>query len=87
MKKKILYILSRPPSQGSISLLSTDPSSQNNVSVVLIQDGIQHKSIPFSRVFALIDDVSSEKSVSPFPSVSYQDLLSMIFEADRVAVL
>lgn len=85
--KKILYILGKPPGQESLSLLSTDSSSPNDVSVVLIQDGIKHTGLPFSRVFTLLDDVSSEKSISPFPSVSYQDLLRMIFEADTVAVL
>ena len=83
----MLYIVGKSPSQESVSLLSTDISSQNDVSVVLIQDGIKHTSIPFSHVFTLRDDVSSEKSVSSFPSVTYQDLLRMIFEADMVAVL
>jgi hypothetical protein len=85
--KKILYIVGTSPDEERESLLLTDPSSRDDVSVVLIHDGIKRKSIPFSRVFTFIDNVSSEKSVSPFPSVSYQDLLRMIFEADTVAVL
>ena len=85
--KKILYIISKPPGQDDVSLLSTIPSSQEDASVVLIHDAVKHRSVPFPRVFTLSDNVSSERPVSPFPSVSYQDLLSMIFEADTVAVL
>ena len=83
----MLYIVSKSPSQDSVSLLSTIPSSQDDISVVLIQNGVKHQKLPFSHVFTLSDDGSSEKPVSSFPSVSYQDLLRMIFEADTVAVL
>ena len=79
--------MSKSPIQESVSLLSTNPSSQDDISVVLIQDGVKHQKLPFSHVFTLSGDVSSEKPVSSFPSVSYQDLLCMIFEADTVAVL
>lgn len=85
--KKILYIISKPPGQDNVSLLSTVSSSQENTSVVLIHDAVKHREVPFSRVFTLSDNVSSERPVSTFPSVSYQDLLRMIFEADTVAVL
>ena len=83
----MLYIVGKSPGQESVSLLSTDPSSQDDIFVVLIQDGVKHQRLPFSHVFTLSDDVSTENQVSPFPSVSYQDLLRMIFEADTVAVL
>jgi len=83
----MLYIVGESPSKESVFLLSTDPSSQDDVSVVLIHDGVKHRGLPFSYVFTLSDDVSSEKPVSSFPSVSYKDLLRMIFEADTVAVL
>lgn len=79
--------MSKAPGRESVSLLSTDPPSLNSASVVLIHDGVRHRELPFSNVFVISDNVSSGKTVSPFPSVSYQDLLHMIFEADTVAVL
>jgi len=85
--KKILYIVSKAPGVESISLLPTDSGSKDGVSVVLVQDGVGHQKLPFPHVFTISDDLLSRKLSSPFPSVSYQDLLRMIFEADTVAVL
>ena len=85
--KKTLYIVSKGPDQNGISLLPVDPVSEQDTSVVLIQDGVTHQTLPFSYVYVLSDDVLSKKLISPFPSVSYQDLLRMIFKAEMVAVL
>lgn len=85
--KKILYIVSKAPGKESISLLPADSGFKNDVSVVLVQDGVRHQKFPFPHVFTLSDDIVSLKLSSPFPSVSYQDLLHMIFEAETVAVL
>jgi sulfur transfer complex TusBCD TusB component (DsrH family) len=84
---KALYIVSKGPGQDGISLLPANSSSEQDVSVVLIQDGVSHRALPFSHVYVLSDDVRSRKLASPFPSVSYQDLLRMVFEAETVAVL
>jgi sulfur transfer complex TusBCD TusB component (DsrH family) len=83
----MLYIVSRAPSEESVSLLPADSISKNDISVVLVQDGVRHKKLPFLYVYTLSDDVLSRKLSSPFPSVSYQDLLRMIFEAETVAVV
>lgn len=79
--------MSKAPSLESVSLLPTDSDSKNDVSVVLVQDGVRHQKLPFPYIFTLSDDVLSRKLSSPFPSVSYQDLVRMIFEAENVAVL
>ena len=79
--------MSKAPSEKSISLLPTDSGSKNDVSIVLIQDGVKYQKLPFTHVFTLSDDVVSRKLSSPYPSVSYPDLLRMIFEAETVAVL
>ena len=85
--KKTLYIVSKGPERNGTSLLPIDPVSEQDTSVVLIQDGVTHQTLPFSHVYVLSDDVLSKKLISPFPSVSYQYLLRMIFEAETVAVL
>lgn len=79
--------MSKTPSEESVSLLPTDSGSKNDVSVVLVQDGVRHQKLPFLYVFTLSDDALSRKVSSPFPSVSYQDLLRMLFEAETVVVL
>ena len=75
------------PNQESVSLLPSQPDFKENVSVVLIQEGVRHQTLPFSHVFALSDDMLLRKLTSPFPSVSYEELVEMIFRADTVAVL
>ena len=85
--KKTLYIVSKEPDRNGTSLLPVDPVSERDALVVLIQDGVTYQTLPFSHVYVLSDDVLSKKLISPFPSVSYQDLLRMIFEAETVAVL
>lgn len=85
--KKTLYIVSKGPDRDGTSLLPVRSISEQNVSVVLIQDGVTYQTLPSSQVSVLSDDILSRKLVSPFPSVSYQDLLRMIFEAENVAVV
>jgi sulfur transfer complex TusBCD TusB component (DsrH family) len=85
--QKTLYIVTRGPNRDGTSLLPVRSAAGQNASVVLIQDGVSHQSLPLSRVYVLSDDVRSRNLVSPFPSVSYQDLLRLVFEAETVAVL
>ena len=85
--KKTLYIIGTSPERTEFPLLPSHPAFPENISVVLIQDGVRHQKLPFPHVFALSDDVLSRKLTSAFPSVSYQGLIGMIFEADSVAVL
>jgi hypothetical protein len=85
--KKTLYILTKAPGQEGPSLLPSLPASSEGVSVVLIQDGVRYQALPFPRVFTLSDGPPVQTERSPFPSVSYEGLLRMIFDADSVAVL
>ena len=85
--KKSLFIVSKALGQDGISLLPSSPGLKEHTSIVLIQEGVRHQNLPFSHVFTLSDDVLSRKLTSPFPSVSYQRLVGMIFEADSVTVL
>lgn len=85
--KKTLYIVSTPPAGEGISLLPSSPSSAAGASVVLVQDGVRHQKLSVSPVFVLAEDATSRKVTASFPSISYRELLGMIFEADAVAVL
>lgn len=79
--------MSKEFGRDGVSLLPSSSSSRESVSVVLIQDGMQLRDLSYSRVFALSDDASLRQSAPPFPSVSYRELLDMIFESDTVAVV
>ena len=84
---KAIFIVRTAPGREGLSLLPSHPDCKENVSVVLIQEGVRHQTLPFSHVFVLSDDVLSRKLTSPFHSVSYKGLVEMIFKADTVAVL
>lgn len=70
-----------------MSLLPSSPPSGQSASVVLVQDGVRHQKLSISPAFVLGEDAKSRQVASPFPPVSYRELLGMIFEADNVAVL
>ncbi len=87
MSKTSLYIVGRSPEESSQNLLPEHLSSGSDVSVILIQDGVAHQSVPGRRVYVLSDDAVSRNVNSSFPAVSYEGMLKMIFEADHVIVL
>ena len=58
-----------------------------DTTVVLLQDAVALQNVPGSRVFALAEDVAERGVTSSAPSISYKQLLELVFEADRVVVL
>ncbi|MEW6543932.1 MAG: hypothetical protein AB1411_10020 [Nitrospirota bacterium] len=84
--RKVLYLLNRETERFSAELLAKE-RPDCTVSVVLLQDAVRLSHVPASRVFALSEDVASRKVASPFPSISYSDLVEMIFDADTVVAL
>ena len=87
MSETSLYIVGHGPEESSQNLLPEHLSSGSDVSVILIQDGVAHQSVPGQHVYVLSDDALSRNVNSSFPTVSYQEMLKMIFEADHVIVL
>jgi len=83
--RKILYLLSKGPDRFSSDLLP--PSLSHDSSIVLIQDAVHLRNLPFSHVYTLSEDVASRRVTSSFPSISYQQLLDMIFEANTVVAV
>lgn len=82
--RKVLYLLSRPLGEIPKSLLTPSASSDEEVSVILIEDGVGLDQAPGQLVYALAEDVASRKNESKLSMVSYRDMLRMIFEADTV---
>jgi len=85
--KKILLVIGKGPDQTSGELSAAQSSSEKDVSVILIQDGVRHQKVSASRVFVLSEDAAARQVISPFPSISYPDMLRMMFEFDTVMVL
>ncbi len=87
MSETSLNIVGRGQEEGSQNLLHEHLYSCSDVSVILIQDGVAHQSVPGQYVYVLSDDAVSRNVNSSFPAVSYEGMLKMIFEADHVIVL
>ena len=84
LMRRVLYIISRGPSDFSPDLLPSSPPP--DAKAVLLHDALRLTTLPFSQVYAL-SDPADEQGSSPFPRISYRDLLRMIFEAETVVAL
>lgn len=85
--RKVLYLVSKVPGEISKSLLPPGASSGEEVSVILIEDGVSWDQAPGHHVFALAEDVAIRRVSSKIPTLSYRDMLRLIFEADTVISL
>lgn len=84
--RKILYLIKNDKAVQP-NLLVSDQTSDKEVSVVLLQDGVRLTDLPTSRVYVLSDDVSARLITPAHPAISYADVLRMMFEADAVIAL
>jgi sulfur transfer complex TusBCD TusB component (DsrH family) len=82
----VLYILSDTAGQGETALLPRDHPEQQ-LSVILIHDAVSLAHVPADNVYALSEDAATRKLNPSYSTISYRDMLQMVFEADRVIVL
>ena len=85
--RKVLYILSKGPASLSDVLLPKEASPGKDISFLLIQDAVSLTQVPGGQTYALLDDVRTRNVTTPFPTISYRDMLRMIFDADAVIAL
>ena len=85
--RKVLYILSKGPAPLSDVLLPKEASPGKDISFLLIQDAVSLTQVPGAQTYALVDDVRARNVTTPFPTISYRDMLRMIFDADAVIAL
>lgn len=85
--RKVLYILSKGAAPLSDALLPKEASPEKDISILLIQDAVSLMQVPGTRTYALLDDVRARNVRTPFPTISYRDMLRMIFDADAVIAL
>ncbi len=85
--RNILYILSQDPSEKSGSLLLSGPDPNQQVSILLIQEGVRNERSLHGKCFVLKEDAQARGVFPLFPLVSYADMLRMILQADTVVAI
>lgn len=81
---KVLYLLTKNPPDAVPLLMPSRCPSDTDLSVILLQDAVSLTEPLAGSVYVLADDATARKVASPFPHVSYREMLQMIFSADRV---
>lgn len=88
--RKLLYLLRRPVTVGhAADLLPSggSPSSEDDVSVVLLNGAVTDDSVFPGRTFVLQEDPSLPVRRSDAKVISYADLVKLVFEADSTIVI
>lgn len=84
---KSLYIVSRGLDDSLEPLLTKPLPPDTHVSVILIHNAVTRRELSAHDVYVLSDDAVLHQVNSPFSSVSYEEMLRMIFQADNVVVV
>lgn len=85
--RKVLYILRKGPSELPDVLVPNAALPDEDVSVLLIEEAVALGRVHGNRVYALLDDATVRNVRPVFPTISYRDMLRMIFDADAVVAL
>ena len=86
--KKILYVFSHiPKEQEEPFLIPQRGSTQDVISVVLIQGAVCFQKIVADYVYVLEEDVKFLGVETSYTLISYRDLLKMVFVSDSVVVI
>jgi len=85
--RKVLYILSKGPVESADSLYPPPTGRNQEVSALLIQDAAALEQAPGGEIHILADDVALRNAPSSSATVSYREMLRMIFEADGIVAL
>jgi hypothetical protein len=85
--RKILYLITKGCSHFSEPLLSQDRNAEEDVSVILLQEGVACKEVVARKVYVLSEDLALKNLSSRHTPISYGDMLEKIFAADTVIAL
>lgn len=83
---QMLYLLTKVPSEGADQLFP-EALALGECSVVFLQEGIRAIGGSVGRAYVLEKDGEERNLDSRFPAITYDKLLNLIFEAERVVVL
>lgn len=84
---KILYLITKGPDQFSSDLLPQNLAPDEKLTVILLQDAVLLNTVSVPHAYVLHEDAAARDSSPPRQTVSYHDMLRMIFEADRVVTV
>lgn len=85
--RTVLYLITRNEVKDGHGLIPRDSSENLTTIAVLLQEAVSLSTVRAGHVYALAEDVGSRKVTPSVPTVSYPDLLHMIFDADSVVAL
>jgi len=86
---KILYMIRKPLNVIEEGLLPdfTSVRDHSNTSLLLLEDGVISQHVPNVPMHALSDDVIQRSVTTTVPLLSYQEVVRLLFDVDRVVVL
>ena len=86
--RNILYICTKNQYDWNTFLPEMDfPVSEMDISVLLLQNGLDLQHLPSSKVFVLRSEGESEEDSTSYEPISYQGFLEKIFLADLALVI
>ena len=86
---RVLYITRRPIKTLEEGIFP-DVTGQDrcyNISFLLLEEGVTSHPVSDVQMFALRDDVVKHGVITTIPLLSYREVVSLVFEVDRVVVL
>lgn len=82
-----LYLITKGPDQFSSDLLPQDMTANKELTVILLQNGVLLDRVSAPRIYALGEDAAARNLSSPYQTISYREMLGMIFQAEHVVTL
>ena len=86
-----LYILTHKVQKGkgdfSTYIQARDKNENQRAHLVFVQDGLEQKDCIAENMYAIENDVKNMNSQTLMDSITYQDVLRLIFFSDSVVVM
>ena len=85
--RKTLYLLTKDPAELETALLPAPGQEGADVRIVLMEEAVRLRDLQGYHVSVLDEDLQQRGGGSPFPTISYQDLIRLVFDVDTVVAL
>lgn len=85
--RTVLYLITKNERDTMGGVIPLASSENLTTSAVLLQEAVSFSNVQVNHVYALTENTASQKITPSVPTVSYRDLLHMIFDADLVVAL
>ena len=84
--RKVLYLL-KDFISSSETVFPLQRHADQTISVILLQEAVAQRDVPADHVYVLSEDAVTRQIMPIYPTISYQDMVRMMFEADSVVAL